>query len=170
MTLTQSQITEFLTVFANENGMHSLLQMSINAIMLSERAQYLLNNADQGNGFRTVKAHGSCHELVLTVPRTRSGGFFPLILGLIREEDSEKNKLVTSLYTRGLTTEAITEIWEELYGTSYSKSQISQLMTTSKQEVNLWLERKLERRYLAIYIDATFVEISKLARRRITLF
>ena len=94
-----------------------------------------LNNADQGNGFRTVKAHGSCHELVLTVPRTRSGGFFPLILGLIREEDSEKNKLVTSLYTRGLTTEAITEIWEEMYGTSYSKSQISQLMTTSKQEV-----------------------------------
>jgi len=28
----QSQITEILTVFANENGMHSLLQMSINAL------------------------------------------------------------------------------------------------------------------------------------------
>lgn len=85
------------------------------------------------------------------------GAFYPVLLGIIRKEEEERNKLVSVLYTKGLTTEDISEVWEKLYGKTYTKGQISNLMRETKKEVNLWLERRLDKHYLVLYIDATFV-------------
>ena len=62
-----------------------------------------------------------------------------------------------SLYSKGLTTEQISDVYEELYGKTYSKQQISFLMQDSREEVSIWLNRRLEKHYLVLYIDATFV-------------
>lgn len=159
MNFTQDQMSELLLDIANsENGTNLLFQMTLEAFMKSERGLHQKENpTDYANGFRTRKAKGYGKELVLKVPRTRSGTFYPALLQVLRDEDEEHRKLIFSLYKKGLTTEQVSDVYEELYGKNYSRQQISYLMEESREEITIWLARKLESHYLVLYIDATFV-------------
>jgi putative transposase len=159
MNFTQEQISELLLDVANsENGTNLLLQMTLNAFMKSERHLHQQENeGDYANGYRERNARGFGKEMVLKVPRTRNGTFYPVLLNVLRNEDEEHRKLIFSLYRRGLTTEQVSDVYEEIYGKEYSKQQISYLMKDSREEVSIWLKRKLESHYLVLYIDATFV-------------
>lgn len=159
MNLTQEQISGLMLDIANsENGTNLLLQMTLNAFMKSERHLHQQENPrDYSNGYRERKARGFGKEMVLKVPRTRDGGFYPVLLNVLRDEDEERRKLIFSLYRRGLTTEQVSDVYSEIYGKNYSKQQISYLMKDSREEVCVWLNRKLESHYLVLYIDATFV-------------
>jgi Transposase and inactivated derivatives len=55
-----------------------------------------------------------------------------------------------------LTTEQVGSVFDEVYGTFYSKQQVSYLMKESKKNVHDWLNRRLESYYLVVYFDATF--------------
>ncbi len=159
MNFTQEQISELMLNIANsENGTNLLMQMTLNAFMKSERHLHQQSNpADYANGYRERKARGFGNEMVLKVPRTRNGTFYPVLLNVLREEDEEHRKLIFSLYRRGLTTEQVSDVYEEIYGKEYSKQQISYLMKDSREEVSIWLKRMLDSHYLVLYIDATFV-------------
>jgi len=159
MNFTQDQISELMLSIANsENGTNLLMQMTLNAFMKSERHLHQQSNpTDYANGYRERKARGFGNEMVLKVPRTRNGTFYPVLLNVLRNEDEEHRKLIFSLYRRGLTTEQVSDVYEEIYGKEYSKQQISYLMKDSREEVSIWLNRMLESHYLVLYIDATFV-------------
>ena len=93
----------------------------------------------------------------LRVPRSRNSNFYPMFLGVLKDQEEEAQKLVSSLYCSGLTTEQVGKIYEQFYGKHYSKSQVSRLLNTAREDVNTWLRRKLETRYPILYIDATYV-------------
>lgn len=112
---------------------------------------------DYANGFRERIARAFGNEIVLKVPITRNGTFYPVLLNLLRDEDEEHRKLIFSLYRRGLTTEQVIDAYEEIYDKEYSKQQISYLMKDSREEVLIWLKQRLDSHYLVLYIDATFV-------------
>lgn len=76
---------------------------------------------------------------------------------MLKDQEEEAQKLVSSLYCSGLTTEQVGKIYEQFYGKHYSKSQVSRLLNTAREDVNLWLERGLDSRYPIVYIDATYV-------------
>jgi putative transposase len=159
MNFTQEQISELMLNIANsENGTNLLMQMTLNAFMKSERHLHQKENPDcYANGYRDRKARGFGKEMVLKIPRTRDGVFYPVLLNVLRDEDEEHRKLIFSLYKKGLTTEQVSDVYEEIYGKEYSKQQISYLMKESREEVSLWLNRGLDSHYLVLYIDATFV-------------
>lgn len=158
MNFTQEQISDFLFELANEGGTHLLLNLTLNAFMKAERSLHQQENpSEYGNGYRYCKAAGQGKELVLKVPRTRSGLFYPSLLAIIRNEDEERRNLVFSLYSKGLTTEQVSSVFEDVYGKDYSKQQISYLMKESKSNVHRWLSRSLEEHYLVVYLDAIFI-------------
>ena len=65
--------------------------------------------------------------------------------------------MIFSLYKKGLTTEQIGNVYQEVYGKHYNKSQVSFLMKDSREDIDVWVKRGLNSHYLVIYIDATFV-------------
>ena len=91
MNFTHAQISELLLEIANsENGTNLLMQLTLETFMKSERSLHQKENpTDYANGFRTRTASGLGKELVLKVPRTRSGTFYPALLGVLRDEDEE---------------------------------------------------------------------------------
>ena len=159
MNITHEQISDLLLEIANKaNGTQILMKMSLEALMKSERALHQSEfPEDYANGYRARKVTGYGKEMALKVPRTRSGAFYPVLLNVLRDEDEERRKLLFSLYRKGLTTEQISDIYEELYGKSYSKQQVSYLMKESREEIHLWLSRSLESHYWVLYVDAVFV-------------
>jgi transposase-like protein len=56
-----------------------------------------------------------------------------------------------------LTTEQVGDLFGQIYGKSYSTSQVSRMFEGAKEEVSEWLSRPLLSYYPIIYIDACFI-------------
>jgi putative transposase len=158
MELTQLQISEVLTTLAREkDGFKQLMTLTIDAMMKAEREIHNEKVLDSSNGFRPRRVFSSGHLLQIKVPRSRNGNFYPMLLATLNDQQEEAQSIVYELYTAGLTTEQISDIFEKTYGKAYSKSQISNLMDYAREEIKLWSERKLDTYYPIIYIDATYI-------------
>ncbi len=70
------------------------------------------HEGEQCNGFRSRRWYSHGFELFLDIPRNRSGKFYPVFLGLIRNE----SKVIQSSLTKGLTTKQISEISDAIKG------------------------------------------------------
>ncbi|MCS6823224.1 MAG: transposase, partial [Cytophagaceae bacterium] len=114
-------------------------------------------HGDVSNGYRLRRTFGRGKQMMLRVPRSRLGQFYPVILSLLRNEEEECRQLAFALYGAGLTTEQVGELFEKIYGRFYSSSQVSRMFEYAREEVAQWLERPLERYYALLYIDATFI-------------
>ena len=157
MNFTQQQISEILEQIATgENGYQQILKLGLEAIMRAERSEFNHIQGDSSNGyrFRSVLGHGG--KLELMVPRSRHHNFYPMILALIKDQESESRNLAYELYSSGLTGAQIGGIFEQVYGQHYSKASISNMMQTAREDVFAWLERDLDKHYPILYIDATY--------------
>ena len=137
MELTQSQISEIISNYTSSSkGFITLQSLIMNSLMGHERDLFVkANEHKQCNGFRSRRWYSHGFEFSLRIPRSRSGNFYPVLLGLIRSESEERAKLFNLLYTKGLTTEQIGEISEAIYGHIYSKQQVSYLSNSYREDV-----------------------------------
>ena len=155
---TQEQVTKILEEIAQkEGGYQEVLKISLEAIMRAEREEHNQAYSDMSNGYRLRKTFGQGKILELKVPRSRKGHFYPLLLGLLRDQEEECRRMAYSLYGAGLTTEQVGNIFGEIYGKRYSTSQVSRMFEFARSDVARWLQRPLEPYYPIIYIDATFI-------------
>lgn len=159
MKLTHLQISEIISDYTKSSeGFITLQSLIMNSLMFHERELFIEENeGEQANGFRPRRWYSNGFEFSLRIPRSRSGNFYPVLLGLIRSESEERAKLFNLLYTNGLTTEQIGNISEAIYGRTYSKQQVSKLSSCCREDLQEWLNRDLDSHYLALYIDATFI-------------
>ena len=73
-------------------------------------------------------------SIELSVPRTRYGNFYPILLSIIKDQQGEMEQLSFLLSTQGLTMEQIGEVFEQLYAHHYSKESISRLAQRAHQD------------------------------------
>jgi putative transposase len=158
LNFTQEQITKILTEVANsEGGFNQVLQISLEAMMRAERQEHNITNSDVSNGFRSVRTFGQGNQLRLSVPRSRNSSFYPVLLGILRNQEEESKRIAFKLYGAGLTTQQVGEVFEDIYGDHYSTSQVSRMFDYAREEVKEWLNRGLDPYYPIIYIDATYI-------------
>ena len=142
---------------SSEAGFNELFRVLLDSFSKQERALFLEEHkGEQGNGFRPRRWCGHSCSFQLRIPRTRSGAFQPIILGILAAQESERALLFHELYARGLSCEDIAEVGRRIYGHHYSKQQVSRLSGACYEEIQEWLARRLSSHYLAVYIDATF--------------
>ena len=132
--------------------------------MRGERQAFLEDwgSGNKANGFRSALAYDHGQKLEFKVPRDRLGAFRPLIMGLLRDQDEECDRLVSSLYSKGLTQSQVSDVYEQVYGKQYSTSSISRMLDGIREEVNMWMSRPLEKHYPVVFIDALYVKVRTL--------
>ena len=158
MQFTQAQISEiFEQILQKESGFNEILQLSLESLMKIERSEHNNKEKDLSNGYLPRRIFGQGKMLELRVPRTRQGNFYPLILSLLKDQEEEMKNIAFRLYSSGLTTIQVGELFNDIYGNQYSSSQVSRMFDKAKEDVNLWLNRPLENYYPIVYIDATFI-------------
>jgi transposase-like protein len=164
MNLSKLQTEEVLKQFlSKENGLNEVLEIFMNSLMYSERDVFLKSQEgiNKGNGYREGQVYGRGRQLQLRIPRDRMGQFYPVLLALLRDQDSQLHDLSFMLYSKGLTTRDIGEVLEVIYGKNYSKSTISDINKSFYEQMQDWRNRELEQEYLAIYIDAIWQKVKR---------
>lgn len=161
--LTKEQTEKLLSKFiSEENGLNNVLEMMLNAMMYSERSDYLSNStSNKGNGYRLGKVFGFGSQIELRIPRDRQSNFIPTILALFRDQEEYLKEVSFQMYSKGLTTRDVSEVMETIYGSHYSKSTISNISKDFYEQMELWRERGLDSRYLALFIDGLHVKLKR---------
>jgi hypothetical protein len=94
LNFTQEQITKILSeVASSDNGFNQVLQISLEAMMRAEREEHNSSNSDVSNGFRSVRSFGHGKQLRLSVPRSRNSSFYPILLGVLRNQEEESKRI-----------------------------------------------------------------------------
>ena len=124
--------------------------------MKTERDVFLMENHGQKNGYysRSMKTRmGEINNL--NVPRDRDGSFRTALF----EPYSRSigiDELILAFYSKGISTRNSAEIMHTILQNRYSKSTISKITEVTLEEVRRFQERPLDRRYIAIFLDALF--------------
>ena len=103
MKLSKLQTEEVLKQFlSKENGLNEVLEIFMNSLMYSERDVFLKSQDgdNKGNGYREGQVYGRGRQLQLRIPRDRMGQFYPVLLALLRDQDSQLHDLSFMLYSK----------------------------------------------------------------------
>lgn len=163
MDLTKLQLSELMCKHAAKgNGLHDLMEIMLESMMVAERGEFLTDNpGNKGNGYRPGSTYGQGRKLEFRIPRDRYGNFHPQILAILRDQEEECDRLAGVLYTKGLTQEQVSDVFDQIYGQHYSKSSISRMVECVRTQVNEWLERGLEGYYPVVFVDCVHIKIHR---------
>jgi Transposase and inactivated derivatives len=89
------------------------------------------------------------------VPEDREGKFRTGIFNLYARSIGI-DELIISLYSMGISTRKMSEILESIFQNRYSRSSIPRITEITIEEVKRFQNRPLDRRYIAIFLDALF--------------
>ncbi|MEG2791960.1 MAG: transposase, partial [Odoribacter sp.] len=98
MEFTQEQISEIISGITNgEQGLQGLIKQGLESLMVSERHLYNSDHQDVSNGYRDRRVCHGGKVFELRVPRSRNSNFYPMLLGVLKDQEEEAQKLVSSL-------------------------------------------------------------------------
>jgi putative transposase len=118
------------------------------------------NGGNSRNGMRRKTViSDAVGEVTIEVPRDREGSFSPVIVKKRQRRLGAVDKIVLSLYGKGLTTGEISAHFAEIYGVSVSSSVVSTITDKVMEEQQAWSSRPLQSHYVAVFVDAIHVKV-----------
>ena len=139
----------------------STVKEFMESLMKGEIQAFLEERGGQRNGYyeRDLGSrYGKINDL--RVPRDRNNEFQTALFDRY-QRNVGIDDLVVSMYSKGISTRKMAEILEELFHNRYSKSTISRITDITVPEISKWTSRPLERRYIAIFMDAMFFSLRR---------
>ena len=146
------------------------LEGAINRLLENERTAFLdyekwdpagYNSGNSRNGYygRTMKTEYG--ELELKIPRDRMGEFQQQTVPSYKKSSDYLENTIIQLYKKGITTREIADLIERMYGQHYSAATISNLAKLLDKDVQAFHQRQVKSKYVAIYCDATFLNVRR---------
>ena len=90
----------------------------------------------------------------LSVFRNRDSSLYSAVIESDKTVDFEE--LITSMYSNGVSTRRISEILKDIFNNKYSPSSVSRITDLNLEEVNKFVNRRLDNRYIAVMLDGLF--------------
>lgn len=101
MDFTQTQKYEILRdQLKKDNGFEELIKASMEIMMRAEQEEYIKQTELYRNGYRPRKVYGCGKVFELRVPRVRGGAFYPLILGILKQQEEEARDSIRAIRGR----------------------------------------------------------------------
>ena len=133
---------------AIKERIEKLIEIELNA--------YLEENPGIKNGKykRDLKTkYGEIKQL--NIPRDRDSNFHTQVIEPYNRSIGMED-LIVSMYSNGISTRRIAGIMEDILGNKYSKSTVSRITDLTMEEVYKFINRPLDKRYIAVFLDGLF--------------
>ncbi|NSW84649.1 MAG: IS256 family transposase [Syntrophothermus sp.] len=163
-------------LFSRDDGLARLVEQVLNQILEAQVTEqlkakpYERTEERQGyrNGHREKPIVTRIGRLVLEVPRVRSGEFSTEIFERYQRSEQALLLALMEMVINGVSTRKVRAVVEELCGTEFSKSTVSELCKRLDPIVKAWNERDLsEKEYPFILVDALVIKVRKGGRVRV---
>ncbi|KUO95526.1 IS256 family transposase [Ferroacidibacillus organovorans] len=163
------------SLFQSDQGLPLLLQHVLNQILQMQASEQLQaepyerseDRTDHRNGNYTRSLTTRVGTLKLHVPRLRNGQFSTELFSRYQRSEQALILSLMEMVVQGVSTRKVTEITEELCGTSFSKSTVSDLCKRLDPVVQSFNERDLsERTYPFVLVDAIVLKVRENRRIR----
>jgi transposase-like protein len=158
----ESQLAHLL-----ESVLNQVLEAQVSAQLHAERYERTDERQGYRNGYKPRQLTTRVGTLTLRVPQIREGTFSTELFA--RYQRSEQALIVTlmEMVVNGVSTRKVARITEELCGTSFAKSTVSELSQALDPLVAAWNARELrQQRYPFLIVDAFVIKVREEGRVR----
>src|SRR4051812_18817836 len=125
-------------------------------------AHYERSEGRQGyrNGYKPRQLQTRVGTLTLRVPQDREGTFSTQLFARYQRSEKALVLALMEMYVEGVSTRKVAEVTEVLCGTTFSKSQVSELAATLDTDLHAWGERQLTAEsYPYLFVDARYEHV-----------
>jgi len=149
------------------DGFREMLRATIQAVMEeeitgaleAERYERTEGRVGYRNGYKPRILNTRLGRMELQVPKDRDGQFQTEVFERYQRSEKALTLAVAEAYVQGVSTRKVKKITEQLCGLEISKSQVSRLSVRLNEEVEKWRNRKLEKEYRYLVVDARYEHI-----------
>jgi putative transposase len=156
---TEEDVSKFMKDLHSQ-VLEQMLQGEMDAHLGYEKNDVAGNNTGNsrnGNFPKTIQTeHG---ESTIQIPRDRKGEFEPIIVPKHKSRGLSIEKLVISLYAKGMSVSDIEDELRTIYEISLSGSSVSIITNKVTQAAQDWQNRPLERQYLIVWMDGIMFKV-----------
>lgn len=171
ITLDQAEILQLLSENCGE-AFKNILQTSLNKILLAESAEQLKAapyerteaRTDCRNGSRERDLNTRIGRITLKVPRHREQPFKTLVFENYSRSEAALVAGMAEMVVNGVSTRKVSKVMEELCGTSFSKSTVSDVCKDLDKAVHEFRTRPLDGEYPFLTVDATYFKVREHSR------
>lgn len=155
-------------------GMAALLQSVLNQVLKAQATEQLgaehYERTEERQGYRNGsyphKLSTRVGQITLQVPRFRNGEFSTELFARYQRSEQALVLAMMEMVINGVSTRRVTNITEELCGTGFSKSTVSDLCKQLDPLVEAWNSRPLTLAYPFLLVDALYVKVREDGRVR----
>ncbi|NLG03593.1 MAG: IS256 family transposase [Clostridia bacterium] len=117
------------------------------------------DRTDYRNGTRDRPLVTRIGKITLKVPRHRDVPFVTMIFDSYQRNEAALISTMVEMVIQGVSTRKVTNVVEELCGTSFSKSTVSELCKRLDEIVNQFKNRPLTTPYMFVITDAKYFKV-----------
>lgn len=146
------------------------IEDTINLLLKTELTSFLdyepydpigYNSGNSRNGSYSRNLKTKYGEITVEIPRDRNGEFKQRTIAPYKRNTDDLETTILHLYSKGITTSEIADLIEKMYGHAYSKQTISNITKTIQNHVKEFHERRLNKQYVVVYMDATILNVRR---------
>lgn len=171
ITLNQAEILLLLSE-DRDKTFRKLLESSLNALLKAESAEQLGaepyertdDRVDSRNGVRERDLVTRIGTITLKVPRHRNRPFKTMMFENYSRSEAALISTMAEMVINGISTRKVSRVMEELCGTSFSKSAVSEYCKELDREIYAFKDRNLACEYPFVAVDATYFKVREAGR------
>lgn len=167
ITLSSEQLSGLLT---EDQGLQGLVETVLNQVLEAQVTEQIGARPYERREGRKAYRNGSRPRtlttrvglVVLHVPQVREGSFRTTLFARYQRSEQALVLTLREMVLQGVSTRKVAIITEELCGTRFSRSTVSQLCTALDARVQAWNERSLSAQaYPFVLVDALVVKVRR---------
>lgn len=156
---TEADVSKFLKKLHSQ-VLEQMLQGEMDSHLGYEKHSVDGNNTGNSrNGSFPKKIQIEYGESVIQIPRDRRSEFEPVVVPKHQSRGLTIEKLVISLYAKGMSVSDIEDELRDIYGINLSSSAISIITNKVTQAAADWQNRPLESLYMVVWMDGIVFKV-----------
>lgn len=150
-----------------ESVLNQVLQAQVTEQVEADRYERTERRQGYRNGFYPHGLHTRVGTITLSVPRIRGGKFSTELFMRYQRSEQALILAMMEMVVNGVSTRKVSQITEELCGTEFSKSTVSDLCKRLDPVVTAWNHRPLsDSRFPFVLVDALYLKVREDGRVR----